>query len=344
MAAYGAEVHISDCIISENVAHTYGGSPAGGIVALPYGAGVSLWDSSGIVEHCHIRDNLADVFGDDSIHIGFGAGVFVGTFASDREQVTIDGCIVVGNTINGGIDSPFDSHGGGISGTSFPGSTLELLIRNSLVANNSAPFGAGIFIIGEATTAVLQGITVAENGFDADYGDGIDGADASISIVNSVIHHNAPVDVRRSYESTTYLFSFSDIGTVAGVEVDGPGNISADPLFVDPDNGDYHLSAESPCVDAGDPEFEPEEGETDIDGEARVVGERVDMGADEFLIKCDGDFDFDGAVGPFDLALLLGNWGTCGDPADCPADLDGDGDVDAADLAQLLGNWGACPP
>lgn len=34
----------------------------------------------------------------------------------------------------------------------------------------------------------------------------------------------------------------------------GTGEISADPLFVDPGTGDFHLQAGSPCVDAGDPE------------------------------------------------------------------------------------------
>ncbi|MCH8879288.1 MAG: hypothetical protein IID34_05330 [Planctomycetes bacterium] len=53
-----------------------------------------------------------------------------------------------------------------------------------------------------------------------------------------------------------------------------------------------------------------------------------------------GDLDGDGEVGPFDLALLLGSWGPCGDCEDCPADLDGDCRVGAADLAILLGNWG----
>ena len=53
------------------------------------------------------------------------------------------------------------------------------------------------------------------------------------------------------------------------------------------------------------------------------------------------DFDGDGSVGPFDLAILLGSWGPCPDPpADCPADLDGDGFVNAFDLAMLLGSWG----
>ncbi|MCH8969987.1 MAG: hypothetical protein IIA66_12835, partial [Planctomycetes bacterium] len=53
-----------------------------------------------------------------------------------------------------------------------------------------------------------------------------------------------------------------------------------------------------------------------------------------------GDLDGNCNVGPFDLALLLGNWGPCADCDDCPADLNGDCDVGAFDLAILLGNWG----
>lgn len=49
-----------------------------------------------------------------------------------------------------------------------------------------------------------------------------------------------------------------------------------------------------------------------------------------------GDIDFDGVVGPIDLAQLLGAWGPC---AGCGPDLDGDGAVGASDLAILLGDW-----
>ena len=67
------------------------------------------------------------------------------------------------------------------------------------------------------------------------------------------------------------------------------------------------------------------------------------------LEQAPGPFDFDGdcAVGPIDLAQLLGSWGPCpdpcepGDPCDtCPADANGDCNVGAFDLANLLGSWG----
>jgi hypothetical protein len=53
---------------------------------------------------------------------------------------------------------------------------------------------------------------------------------------------------------------------------------------------------------------------------------------------CAADLDGDGAVGPGDLAVLLGGWGQPG-----PSDLDGDGAVTPSDLATLLGAWGSCP-
>ena len=61
---------------------------------------------------------------------------------------------------------------------------------------------------------------------------------------------------------------------------------------------------------------------------------------------CAEDLNGDGRVGPFDLALLLGNWGPCPPGDDCPADFSEDEVVGPLDLAILLGAWGPCgqPP
>ncbi|MHC4708055.1 MAG: PGF-pre-PGF domain-containing protein, partial [Planctomycetota bacterium] len=79
--------------------------------------------------------------------------------------------------------------------------------------------------------------------------------------------------------------TFSDIQ--GGWE--GEGNIDADPLFADPDKGDYHLKSEygrwdaasgswvvdevtSPCIDAGDPN-------SAVGDEPEPNGGRINMGA-----------------------------------------------------------------
>jgi len=68
-------------------------------------------------------------------------------------------------------------------------------------------------------------------------------------------------------------------------DADGEGNICGDgndPNFFDADANDFHLNPDSPCIDAGDPNGDYS-GQSDIDGEPRIMRGRVDMGADEFL-------------------------------------------------------------
>jgi len=70
----------------------------------------------------------------------------------------------------------------------------------------------------------------------------------------------------------------------------GEDNISADPLFVDPDgddgifgtiDDDLRLSAGSPCIDKGSEELVPESVNTDISGNPRSIHAEVDIGAYE---------------------------------------------------------------
>ncbi len=58
-------------------------------------------------------------------------------------------------------------------------------------------------------------------------------------------------------------------------------SIVADPLFVDPEHGDYHLRAGSPCINAGI----VTNGKVDFTGLSAYKGKRHDIGAFEYVLK-----------------------------------------------------------
>ena len=216
-------------------------------------------------------------------------------------------------------------------------------VTNCTFSGNSAPSGANLF---------------ATDQF---------GGHSMPTVNNSVIHGSGAGSITDVAGALTVV-NYSDVqGGWPGI-----GNIDADPLFVDPDNDDFHLSSGSPCIDAGnnwgvpiDENDNDEDGvlcelfPVDLDGNPRFNADEadfdpgcgvpvvVDMGAYEYQFDpadqvTFADLNGDGAVGVKDLLGLLGSWGPCAKGC-CLADLDIDGAVGVTDLLIILGNWGPCP-
>jgi len=164
-----------------------------------------------------------------------------------------------------------------------------------LFSGNSAQRGGAIEC--EEGSVIINSCTFAENSAD-NQGGAIYAYDSPCTLANCILWDNeAPTGSQvygpigpfeRRYRNFIKV-SYSNIqGGQAGIYLPEPipqlrwrrGNIDTDPDFVGP--GDHHLVFGSPCIDAGDPDYIAGPAETDIDGNPRVFGARIDMGAHEF--------------------------------------------------------------
>jgi hypothetical protein len=193
-----------------------------------------------------------------------------------------------------------DNHAGEEGGGLDNRKNSNPLVASCLFTGNSAPSGGAIHnYVGRATATgnpTLVNLVIVGNV--ASEGGGIRNNDPSPLILNSTIAYNtgsgissrkgsAPV-IHNSivWGNTAGSFSGqsarSSLVTYSDIEggFPGDGNLSVDPLFVDPASHDFHLNPASPLIDTGSshPELPP----TDYDENPRIIGSAVDMGAFEF--------------------------------------------------------------
>lgn len=144
--------------------------------------------------------------------------------------------------------------GGGVQLSVFCGNNFRVdAINNTIIGNMALHYGGGVRI--NAMNARLAN---------------------NIMVGNKVQTQSNDLDVIQLGESA--IIEFNDIGDgqLAGTN----GNTSFPPLLVDPANGDYHLTANSLCINAGTATNAPP---NDFEGDSRPYGSGVDIGADEFV-------------------------------------------------------------
>ncbi|MFA5292803.1 MAG: right-handed parallel beta-helix repeat-containing protein [Phycisphaerae bacterium] len=117
----------------------------------------------------------------------------------------------------------------------------------------------------------------------------------------------------------------------------GGTNRNDNPQFRDSDANNFHLTADSNCIDNGNPNFVAEQDETDIDGEDRIINGRVDIGADEYY-KNPADFNNDGIVDWADMVLYSDNWLEEVDSS-MPANFVDDDVINFLDFAVFSSDW-----
>jgi len=270
---------------------------------------------------------------------GNGGGIYV---HGSSINITIKECIFSGNSAK---------YGGGVDAHSDSGITI---INNTFSGNSASRDGGGIWTRLYYDSAILNiyNNIFFDNTANAGGNDGDDlyvnsdgngnSTGSTVNLYNNNLSGNANFDTGQSED----LFITETDNYSHG------GNIQQNPLFVDAENGDFHLESTSPCIDAGTNDA-PHLPDTDKDGKPRIIDGNgddiatVDMGAYEFGDICEGDFDGDDDVDGSDLAIFAADFGRtdCYFTGDCEGDFDDDGDVDGSDLAIFAADFGRtdCP-
>ncbi|MCZ6651765.1 MAG: hypothetical protein O7D91_01915 [Planctomycetota bacterium] len=320
---------VTDCLFRGNVGNI--------------GGGMDNCDGSNpMIRNCAFSRNLAGV--PDTV-AGRGGGM-----RNNASSPTVINCVFSGNVAYG-----TEQWGGG--GGMFNNYLASPRVTNCTFVNNEAgATGGAIYNFQGGSPTLINcsfiGNTAGQSG-GVMYNTNTSYFESSPSMANCILWGNSHDQVFDGLNAATTI-RHSDIEQ--GWTGDGGNNIDADPLFVDADGPDdipgneddnLRLQPGSPCIDAADNSSVPEDVETDLDGNPRIVdgdddGQPVvDMGPYEHQ-PCPADLDDDGQINAADLAQLLGSWGQCDDCYDCPADFNDDCAVNAADLAVLLGSWGPC--
>jgi predicted outer membrane repeat protein len=279
------------------------GRKAGGTSSTRWGGGVYCKNASPSIVGNSIELNTATI----------GAGIYC--------QGAPDAKI----TDNFICDNTAANQGGGISCHSSTFAT----ITNNIIEGNSATLGAGIYLVHSLGSPIITNNTITGNTAATDGGGIYCDSVGSCTITNTIFWNNtAAVGPELFiYLLATVNIDASDVeGGQILVPVDtsstlnwGPLMIDDDPIFADVPNNDFHISATSPCLNSGD-NAAPGLPDSDFEGDPRIVGDAVDIGADEVgIVDSDGDGLTD------DEEVLLGT-----NPFD--KDTDGDGLEDGTEV------------
>ncbi|MBC8193870.1 MAG: T9SS type A sorting domain-containing protein [Candidatus Marinimicrobia bacterium] len=142
-------------------------------------------------------------------------------------------------------------------------------VQNVQVYNNTALYMAPGIWVHKQAAPIFNQVTVTENVCTygnpaATMGGGMGISDGSAPIlINSILWDNSPDEIAfyNSMAANQVGVYASDImGGEAAIETNGNGsvtwglgNIDLDPEFIAPDDGDFMLADDSPCIDAGTP-------------------------------------------------------------------------------------------
>jgi hypothetical protein len=140
-----------------------------------------------------------------------------------------------------------------------------------LIVSNAAVIGGGVEHPSSLVSCTVVGNLAGQLGGGCDGGNFTHNCIVYYNFVSTGTESNFSGIVRMNNCCTTPLPDFGSIN-----------NITNAPSFVDCANGDFHLQSNSPCINSGNNPNLILIGNTDLDGNPRIVGGTVDIGIYEY--------------------------------------------------------------
>ena len=212
------------------------------------GPNVTIIDGGGAATCVYLTNN--------AVLIGFtltnGVASYTGGGAYCETNAMLINCVLKGNSGGGG--------GGAYGGT----------LNNCTLTGNSAMYGGG------ASGCTLNNFTLTGNSASwTGGGAGSDWFGDPSALKNCIVYFNTA-----SGEVNCESSSILNYCCTSPMPTNGVGNITNGPLFVDYSGGNLRLQSNSPCINAGNNAYVI--GSNDLDGNPRIGGGTVDIGAYEY--------------------------------------------------------------
>jgi hypothetical protein len=214
-----------------------------------------------------------------------GDGIVCRNLGPATPEVALRGTEMVGNggvgvkttTCTIQIDrSTIQGNTGG--GVSISGGSATL-VNNIIVRNGGLSSLIGGVELRNVTGLRFEFNTVAGNGTSgAGFAAGVQCSAANpVTLSNSILHGDAANQVSGTEQNCAFAYNLSN-ESLGGTNI--ATAVTAEALFVNPTEGDYHTKAGSPAIAAAQPDSTTA---IDFDGDARPspAGSRADIGADE---------------------------------------------------------------
>jgi hypothetical protein len=256
--------------------------------------GIEIIGASPTIMNCKIYDNTMP--GDNS-----GGGIWV-----HNSTAHIEKCEIFSNYARSGGGIAISAYNGEVadcyihSNTNFDGPGNQVSFRSGTaimkkcIIKDSFDCVSSTIDFAEGSTAILENILILSDNQIGDQGVFYSWYNSNPKLINiTVVNTGASagplltLGTSANFTISNSIASGFSLISGEGISarysrfdnlVTGPGNINSNPQFVDTENENYRLQADSPCIDSGTTEGAPS---TDIDGIARPQGAGYDMGVYE---------------------------------------------------------------